>query len=78
MSFKAPWTEEQVASLNAYQASGRYHPFTCANRSEPGHQERHGDLGVLVATKDGWICPDCDYTQDWAHWSMLNFKSEEK
>lgn len=71
---KAPWTEEQVACLNAYQAHGRYHPFTCPNRSEEGHQERHGDLGVLVATTDGWVCPDCDYTQDWAHDSMVTYK----
>jgi hypothetical protein len=21
----------------------------------------------LVATVNGWICPTCDYTQDWAH-----------
>lgn len=21
----------------------------------------------LVATLDGWICPTCDYTQNWAH-----------
>ena len=22
---------------------------------------------ALVATVNGWICPTCDYTQDWAH-----------
>lgn len=22
---------------------------------------------VLVATVNGWICPTCDYTQNWAH-----------
>ena len=21
----------------------------------------------LVATRDGWICPTCDYKQDWCH-----------
>lgn len=47
------------------------HPFTCANRSE-GHPFRDGDYGVLVATVDGWTCPDCDYTQDWAHTFMLD------
>lgn len=66
-----PWTPEQVEALNGYQAAGRFHPFTCARRGEGGHQIRHGDLGVLVATADGWICPDCDYTQDWAHEFML-------
>ena len=21
----------------------------------------------LVATRDGWVCPTCDYKQDWCH-----------
>lgn len=25
----------------------------------------------LVATNEGWMCPTCDYTQNWAHASML-------
>lgn len=27
----------------------------------------------LVATINGWICPTCDYTQDWAHEFMASF-----
>lgn len=65
----AQWSAEQVDSLNRYQASGLMHPYTCPNRAT-SHRDRHGDRGVLVATVDGWMCPDCTYTQDWAHlWS---------
>jgi hypothetical protein len=70
---KAPWTPQQVAALNRYQASGFAHPFTCGNRSRDTHPTiANGDFGVLVATEYGWKCPDCDYTQDWAHDGMLN------
>ena len=33
----------------------------------------------LIATKDGWICPVCGYTQNWAHSFMTdkwNFTNE--
>lgn len=62
---KAPWTQEQVDGLNAYQAAPWVHPFTCGNK----HGD-HGDENVLVATPEGWRCLSCDYTQDWAHASM--------
>ena len=57
----APFTERQVAALNACQRSGVMHPFTCA-----GEHELHQ---TLVAEPDGWHCPDeaCDYRQTWAH-----------
>ena len=28
----------------------------------------------LIATENGWICPVCDYTQNWAH----NFMAEKQ
>lgn len=61
----APWTEDQVAALNACQASGLFHPFTCGNH-------RHQLQQTLIAELDGWHCPDttCDYTQDWAMATM--------
>lgn len=58
------------------------HPFTCPNRDvgvtypPPGyrpdlrkatHGREGGDLGILIATEAGWVCPHCSYTQDWAH-----------
>ena len=56
----APWTEDQVATLNAFQHSGLTHPFTCGAEHDM-HQ-------TLIAEPDGWHCPDadCSYTQDWA------------
>ena len=53
---KAPWTPEQVKSLEEWQKNPMVHPFTCYN----GHE--------LVPTPAGWICPRCpEYHQDWAH-----------
>lgn len=73
---EAPFTATQVRGLNEYQtrtAFGRdMHPFTCANRGDGHHGEEGGDTGVLIATYEGWVCPHCDYTQDWAHGFMAN------
>lgn len=66
MTVKAPWTTEQVDALNAFQKLSQFHPFTC-----PGH-EGGGDRD-LVATRRGWICCHCDYTQDFAHEEMIAF-----
>jgi hypothetical protein len=68
----APFTPAQVKALNAFQRSGKIHPFTCGgNRSDQAHREyaaRHReDMGQLIATEDGWRCPVCDYEQNWAH-----------
>lgn len=67
----APFTPDQVEALWLWQLSHRFHPFTCPRRDD----EQHGGqlmfgvdtAGVLVPTVRGWICPFCDYTQDWAH-----------
>ena len=52
-----PWTSEQVDALNAWQALGYVHEFTCPHN----HPDR-----TLKATTDGWVCL-CGYTQEWAH-----------
>lgn len=58
----APWTEDQVASLNAYQEESESSPFVCMNG---GH--------ILVAAEDGWFCEICkgfcniNVTQNWCH-----------
>lgn len=63
------FTPDEVHSLNEYQNSGFAHPFTCGS----GHRTEHPDgEGILVATTQGWVCPYCDYRQDWAHVSMKN------
>jgi hypothetical protein len=59
----APWTDDQVANLNWHQTARLFHPFTC------GRREHHPDNeGVLVAERDGWVCPadGCGYRQGWA------------
>lgn len=60
----APWTPAQVQALNRYQQAGRMHPFTCGYSAEYEHP---GGSTELVATIGGWICPYCEYEQDWAH-----------
>jgi len=68
-----PWSQEQVDALNEYQSAGKFHPFTCVNRDDGQHWEwGEGDVGVLVATQDGWTCRDCDYEQKWAHEFMTD------
>jgi hypothetical protein len=62
---KAPFTLEEVEALNRWQRDGRNHPLTCGgNRKDQHHLDGEG---VLVATTAGWVCPYCDYRQDWAH-----------
>lgn len=65
---QAPFTNEQVEALNAWQQRPGVHPFTCPN----DHTDSTAEY-VLVATTDGWTCPDerCDYTQHWAHRFMV-------
>jgi hypothetical protein len=68
---RAPFSPDQVAALNDYQQAGWMHPFTCPNRGDGKHRTTT-DLGILVATEAGWTCPDCDYTQGWAHSFMAD------
>jgi len=50
------------------------HPFTCAT----GETKKDLDgEGVLVATPEGWVCPYCDYTQNWAHDFMAERPSHD-
>jgi glutaredoxin len=65
------FTPDEVVKLAAYQANDFWHPFTCPNRSDGNHRYVFGDVGALVPTTRGWICPFCDYTQNWAHSAML-------
>jgi len=68
----APWTDEQVTQLNAWQQSGYMHPFTCGGSVHDGNV--HGERPALFAERDGWVCPDtnCDYRQNWAHSFMAS------
>lgn len=64
------FTPKEVAALMKSQLNFQRHPFTCANRGDGNHERVFNDLGVLIPTVRGWICPFCDYTQDWAHGFM--------
>ena len=67
---KAPFTEDEVASFNAYQESGVFHPFTCGK-----DHEVHVNL---VATTECLVCPTGDgYEQYWAWDWMLDWGWEE-
>jgi hypothetical protein len=67
MFVKAPFTDQQVARMNAYQEMGIYHPYTCPRRDPETHKVYYGDLGTLFATRMGWICRDCPYVQETVH-----------
>ena len=60
---RAPFSDDQVNSLNSFQNSGYCHPFTCVcGRSD------------LIAKYLGWFCPKCNrIVQDWAHPFMANW-----
>jgi len=58
----APFSEDQVKSLNEYQTSGCFHEFTCGNTK---------CRDALVASETGWKCPTCGFDdQKWA-WSWM-------
>lgn len=65
---EAPWTDDQVASLNGYQKCRYVHPFT-GDRPDDG-----GERPDLIATREGWV----EYEggpiyQRWAHDFMANW-----
>lgn len=68
MTHPEVFSDQQVKNLNLYQQSGVFHPFTCGNDS---------CRDILIAKTSGWVCPSCDYTQNWAHEFMLNFSVEK-
>ena len=76
---QAPFTAAQVRGLNEYQTGTDFGhkmpPFTCGNRGDGQHGEEGGDKGVLIATEEGWVCPCCGYTQDWAHSFMVSSRT---
>ncbi len=63
---KAPFTKEEAEKLNQYQKLGFLHEFTCPNK--------HPDRTLIAKEGEGWHCPHCDYTQNWAHLFMLNIE----
>lgn len=66
-----PWDTALVQALNLLQTGTQpgwpTHPYTCPSRGDGRHGHEGGDLGVLIATVEGWVCPHCEYVQPWAH-----------
>ncbi len=60
-----PWDDKMVEKLNGFQQNPFAHPFTCGNSDS--HRDKDS---LLVATANGWVCPSCEYTQDWA-WAWM-------
>ncbi len=57
----APFTQQQVDNINAYQNSGFIHPLTCAGGS--GVDCPSGEQQKLIATTNGMVCPGCGGVQ---------------
>jgi hypothetical protein len=58
---KAPWTDEEVANLKAFQECGFYHAFMDGQ----GH--------TLIPTNEGWVATARGpVVQDWCHEYMLD------
>jgi hypothetical protein len=64
---QAPWSDDQVDALNAWQQLDHVHPFTCP-------EDHLAGAVSLVATPTGWVCPQgkCKRTQSWAYRLMLD------
>lgn len=72
---RAPFTLDQVQSLNAFQHAIPYHPFTHENSVMPDHFD-----DIQVATEAGWICPNCgmlEPVQVWAWKYMADWSWRE-
>lgn len=53
-----------IRRLHAWQRSSWIHPYTCGSGQRTDEQHFDGE-GILVATESGWICPFCDYSQEY-------------
>ena len=71
MANKEVFTEEQIEELKKHQNNPMFHPYTCdrsVDECEVNQKPRdYSKDGVLIPTKEGWVCPCGKYTQKWAH-----------
>lgn len=58
----APFSPDEVESINGFQTAGIWHELTC----DCGSQH------MLIATSAGLISGQCDYVQGWVHNFMAN------
>jgi hypothetical protein len=68
------WSDQTVEQLNQRQQDPKYHPYTCGTddfgtwltcNNWAGEEHRVFFRSEFIATSTGWICPRCNYTQDW-------------
>ena len=58
-------TKLEIDNMNKAQRAGFMHPYTC-DRSADGCQVKFNESdGVLIATKDNWVCPCGKYVQNY-------------
>ncbi len=60
------FTEEQVEKINKFQICGRFHPLTCDRKHDNCETKINSSErkdGVLIATKEGLVCPCGKYKQ---------------
>lgn len=69
----APFTGDQVKSINRFQSDGRLQPITC------------GCGKKMYAREEGMLCSMCFSSQDYAPklttnwaWTMLKYPTEEE
>ena len=57
----APWTDNEVATINEYQKSSYFLPFICP------------EMHTLIAGQDGLFCPHCtSFSLNWTYPWVLN------
>lgn len=62
---QSDFSDKKIDELNKHQKDGRFHPYTCDRKGV--NCTVNDDDGVLIATKEGWICPCGSYKQNWHH-----------
>lgn len=62
--YEAPWTQDEVHSIDEYQQDEDLHPLTCPDCA--GNQ-------ALSAYLDGLKCKSCNYTQNWVYPWMADY-----
>lgn len=68
MWLHAPFDPPLIDQINRLQAGvipAPVHPLTCPNAKDGRHAFAGGYLGVLVALRQGLVCPSCGHRQDW-------------
>lgn len=55
-------TEQEIKKLNDFQKYSNRHPLTCCSDRDC---LRTINNGILIATKECWVCPCGEYKQEY-------------